>query len=125
MNLITQVVNIIIKIMFPKYFDNKFTLCLVLSFIRESNLNGICNIKNDATNKLLKFKLCALFIFPFDNSQNALVVPQTGHSTPNNLSIKQKCGIKFKKSINVFLNKIKIEMIKRLLINIFMSFCRK
>lgn len=111
--------------MFPKYFENKFILFRVFSFVNENNLNGICKMKNDATNKLVKLKLTALLIFPFDNSQNALVVPHTGHSTLNNLSIKQKCGIKFKKSINVFLNKIKIETIKRLLISMFISFCRK
>ena len=39
--------------MFPKYFDNKFTLLCVFSFVNENNLNGICKMKNDATNKLV------------------------------------------------------------------------
>lgn len=74
----------------PKYFESKFILVCELSLSNEITLKGICKIKNDATNKLVKFKVNALLMLPLDNSQNALVVPQTGHSTPNNLSIKQK-----------------------------------
>jgi hypothetical protein len=46
-------------------------------------------IKN-ATNKLEILKESALLKLPFDSSQNALVVPQTGHSIPINLSNRQK-----------------------------------
>lgn len=71
------------------------------------------------------FRLYAEIKFPFDNSQNALVVPQTGHSTPNNRSIRQKCGNSFTKSINIFLNNRKVRIIRKLLNRIFKSFWHK
>jgi hypothetical protein len=67
-----------------------FILVWKLPLSNEINLNGICKLKNKATNKLGKLKINALLMLPFANSQNALVVPQNGHSTLNNLSIKQK-----------------------------------
>ena len=106
----------------PKYFESKFILVCELSLSNEITLNGICKMKNEATNKLVKFNVNALFIFPFANSQNALVVPQTGHSTPNNLSIKQKWGSKFRKFITVFLNKKKVAITRMLLAKMLISF---
>jgi hypothetical protein len=79
-------------------------------------------MKNDETRILVLLKVRALFISPPESAQSALVIPQTGHSTPNSLSIKQKCGIKFRKSITVFLKKIKTEIMRMLLSSILISF---
>ena len=88
--LIIQFNKIIVKILRLKNFEIIFIILLLFSLIREISLNGIWEIKNNATSILVAFKKYALFKFPFDNSQNALVVPQTGHSTPIILSIRQK-----------------------------------
>jgi len=80
-------------------------------------------MKNSATGKVDEFSVNALLRFPFDNSQNPLVIPQTGHSTPNNRSIRQKCGISFKKSTTEFLNNINVPIKIRLLNSMLISFC--
>lgn len=78
------------KIMPPTYFDNKFILTCDWALINEKTLKGICKMENEATRILVKLKANALFISPLESAQKALVIPQTGHSTPNNLSIRQK-----------------------------------
>ncbi len=56
---------------------------------------------------------------PFEISQNAIVIPQTGHSIPTSLSNRQKCGIKFINSITFLPNRKKVNKTIILLTKIF------
>lgn len=78
-----------------KYLEILLTSGISFSLYNEIVLNGIWKTKKEATKKLDKFKLYAWFKFPDAISQNALVVPQTGHSIPITLSNRQKCGKEF------------------------------
>jgi len=93
--LIIQFVNITIHTVKLKYLEILLTLEISLLLNNEIALNGIWMTKKEATKKLDKFNLYACFKFPVAISQNALVVPQTGHSIPITLSNRQKCGKEF------------------------------
>lgn len=108
-----------------KYLDNRFTFLPESSTNKTNNLNGIWKTRYTATNILAKLNPTAFLILPFDNSHNALVVPQTGQSIWNSFSNRQKWGCKFNKPIRLFLNKTNTRIISRLLSKILILFCRK